>query len=205
MFSSTFRTSGFIVNRKANKKRERSSLSSALQYSCVHSRARLKMFSLAALKFRGPVVALCIRYISRAHHRMHPWEKPRKRCARWYNIKSTVHLNINEPRWTNTFRRNDEHVIPRASNSRSSLARTKTTIQCRGIMYSISHIYISWYIHMRKIDGSHDGQSESGRQALRRDVVRVRGRRSGYIAYIGCPRPIKKYSRGDKIGEYQME
>jgi len=36
---------------------------------------------------------------------------------------------------------------------------------------------------MRKIDGSHDGQSENGRQTLRTNVVRIRGRRSGYMVY----------------------
>jgi len=50
---------------------------------------------------------------------------------------------------------------------------------------------------MKKIDGSHDGQSENRRQALRTDVVRVR-HRSGYMAYIGCSRLLKKYSREDR-------
>lgn len=155
MFSLTFRVSGFIVNRKANgeKKRERERSSSALQYCCPFSRAAentlplspsLPLFSHRVKIPRTVVVALCIRYISRAHHRMQPREAQKEVRARRYNIKSTVHLNINEPRWTNTFRRTDEHVIPRVSNSRSpSPVRAKVTIQCRGIMYGISHIYIS--------------------------------------------------------------
>lgn len=166
MFSSTFPAPSFIVNRKANEKKKKKAQLSRARYNTPVSilvRDWKRSLSCRVKIPRTSSRSLYPIYIYRERTTGCIREKSRKRCKvvqykinRSFKYKrAALDKYISSGRWT--------RYPPRLSNSRSSLACTKTTIQCPGVVYSISHIYISWYIHMRKIDGSYDGQSESGR------------------------------------------
>lgn len=154
-----------------------------------------------ALKFRGPVVALCIRYISRRCDAGCTREKSRKRCARWHNIKSTAHLNINEPRVGQIRFVGPMNIFPsRASNSRSPGAQRRRPARrynaeaYRATMYVTCTRYLHILIHTREKSIEATMANQERRKASPThgggSILRAYGR-DAYICTGWCHGPVE--------------